>query len=157
MFKVCSQEDAKEIVRKWQQSGFQVVFTNGVFDILHVGHLRYLQASKALGDKLVVALNSDTSVKILKGDSRPVNKLKDRMELLSGLTVVDLVISFEEETPFNIISALIPDIITKGGDYTPETVVGADIVMEHGGSVRIIKFEDGYSTSSSIQRLDIKD
>ena len=155
MFKVCSQEDAKDIVRKWQQSGLQVVFTNGVFDILHVGHLRYLYASKALGDKLVVALNSDASVKILKGDSRPVNKLKDRMELLSGLAVVDLVISFEEETPFNIISALIPDIITKGGDYTPDTVVGADIVTEHGGSVRIINFENGYSTTSTIQKLDI--
>lgn len=154
MFKVCSQEDAKEIVRSWQQSGFQVVFTNGVFDILHVGHLRYLYASKALGDKLVVALNSDASVKILKGDSRPVNKLKDRMELLSGLAVVDLVISFEEETPLNIISSLIPDIITKGGDYTPETVVGADIVTEYGGSVRIINFEDGYSSTAILKKLD---
>ncbi len=151
--KINSLEDAVSMVKTWQQSGFNVVFTNGVFDVLHVGHLRYLNASKALGDKLIIALNSDESVKKLKGDNRPINTLADRMELISGLEPVDLVISFEEETPFNVINALIPDVITKGGDYTPDTVVGADIVTENGGEVIIINFEEGYSSTSIIEKL----
>ena len=152
MSKIQSWEAGTELVRSWQQSGYQVVFTNGVFDILHVGHLRYLNASKKLGDKLVLALNSDASVKKLKGDTRPFNNLDDRMELIAALEPVDLVLSFEEETPLNIITLLIPDIITKGGDYTPDMVVGGDIVMEHGGSVEIINFEEGYSTTSFIEK-----
>lgn len=151
--KINSLEDAVSMVKTWQQSGFNVVFTNGVFDVLHVGHLRYLNASKALGDKLIIALNSDESVKKLKGDNRPINTLADRMELISGLEPVDLVISFEEETPFNVINALIPDVITKGGDYTPDTVVGAEIVTENGGEVIIINFEEGYSSTSIIEKL----
>ncbi|MBP7306713.1 MAG: D-glycero-beta-D-manno-heptose 1-phosphate adenylyltransferase [Saprospiraceae bacterium] len=151
--KINSLEDAVSMVKTWQQSGFNVVFTNGVFDVLHVGHLRYLNASKALGDKLIIALNSDESVKKLKGDNRPINTLADRMELIAGFEPVDLVISFEEETPFNVINALIPDVITKGGDYTPDTVVGADIVTENGGEVIIINFEEGYSSTSIIEKL----
>ena len=142
--KINSLEDAVSMVKTWQQSGFNVVFTNGVFDVLHVGHLRYLNASKALGDKLIIALNSD---------NRPINTLADRMELIAGFEPVDLVISFEEETPFNVINALIPDVITKGGDYTPDTVVGADIVTENGGEVIIINFEEGYSSTSIIEKL----
>ena len=110
-------------------------------------------ASKALGDKLIIALNSDESVKKLKGDNRPINTLADRMELIAGFEPVDLVISFEEETPFNVINALIPDVITKGGDYTPDTVVGAEIVTENGGEVIIINFEEGYSSTSIIEKL----
>jgi len=151
--KINSLEDAVSMVKTWQQSGFNVVFTNGVFDVLHVGHLRYLNASKALGDKLIIALNSDESVKKLKGDNRPINTLADRMELIAGLDPVDLVISFEEETPFNVINALIPDVMTKGGDYTPDTVVGADIVTENGGEVIIINLEEGYSSTSIIEKL----
>jgi len=153
MSKIKSLDDAVSMVKTWQQSGFNVVFTNGVFDVLHVGHLRYLNASKALGDKLIIALNSDSSVKKLKGDNRPINTLADRMELISGLEPVDLVISFEEETPFNVINALIPDVMTKGGDYTPDTVVGADVVTEHGGEVVIINFEKGYSSTGIIEKL----
>ncbi len=153
MSKIKSLDDAVFMVKTWQQSGFNVVFTNGVFDVLHVGHLRYLNASKALGDKLIIALNSDSSVKKLKGENRPINTLADRMELISGLEPVDLVISFEEETPFNVINALLPDIITKGGDYNPDTVVGADVVTEHGGEVVIINFEAGYSSTSIIEKL----
>ena len=153
MSKIKSLDEAVFMVKTWQQSGFNVVFTNGVFDVLHVGHLRYLNASKALGDKLIIALNSDSSVKKLKGENRPINTLADRMELISGLEPVDLVISFEEETPFNVINALLPDIITKGGDYNPDTVVGADVVTEHGGEVVIINFEAGYSSTSIIEKL----
>ena len=148
--KICSR---KAICSKISDLPKPVVFTNGVFDVLHVGHLRYLNASKALGDKLIIALNSDESVKKLKGDNRPINTLADRMELIAGFEPVDLVISFEEETPFNVINALIPDVITKGGDYTPDTVVGAEIVTENGGEVIIINFEEGYSSTSIIEKL----
>ena len=150
MNKILSGNEALKEIKKWQQTGHEIVFTNGCFDLLHVGHVRYLKASAALGQKLVVALNSDASVKKLKGSGRPVNKLEDRMEVLAALEFVDLVTHFEEETPLQLISLFLPDIITKGGDYTIDTIVGADIVIENGGSVEIIDFEKGYSTTSML-------
>lgn len=127
----------------------RVVFTNGCFDILHRGHIEYLKKSKALGDKLIVGLNSDTSVHILKGSERPITRQEDRKAILESLECVDEVIIFDEETPYELIKRLKPDIITKGGDYTKETVVGNDLVKE----VVIIDYLNGYSTTSIIERV----
>lgn len=150
--KILAPEAAARQVRYWQQQGYDVVFTNGCFDILHTGHIRYLASSAKLGDRLIVALNDDASVRRLKGASRPVNHLEDRMEVMAALSFVDAVTWFTEDTPFELISALVPDIITKGGDYTPQSVVGADMVTEKGGRVEIIRFEEGYSSTSILDR-----
>jgi len=150
--KILGPEAAARQVRSWQQQGYDVVFTNGCFDILHTGHIRYLASSAKLGDRLIVALNDDASVRRLKGASRPVNHLEDRMEVMAALSFVDAVTWFTEDTPFELISALVPDIITKGGDYTPQSVVGADMVTEKGGRVEIIRFEEGYSSTSILDR-----
>jgi len=127
----------------------KIVFTNGCFDILHRGHIEYLQASKALGDLLVVGINSDDSVKRLKGPSRPINNQRDREFMLKSLECVDEVLVFGEDTPRIVIESLRPNIITKGGDYKVEDVVGHDIVPE----TYIIPFKDGYSTTSMIERI----
>lgn len=132
--------------------GTVVVFTNGVFDILHAGHVTYLQAARELGDVLVVGVNSDASVKRLKGDERPVNTLEDRMTVLIALGCVDYVVAFEDDTPLHVIEALSPDVLVKGGDYTRDTVVGADHVEEHGGKVAIIPLLEGRSTTAIINR-----
>lgn len=144
--------EAAETVRNWQDAGLEVVFTNGVFDILHIGHIRYLQQSKALGDKLVIGLNSDASVRRLKGETRPVHTLADRAEVLSALACVDLVTSFAEDTPLELITLLLPDILTKGGDYTIDRIVGADIVQNQGGAVHSIDFVSGYSTTDILNK-----
>lgn len=127
----------------------KIVFTNGCFDILHRGHVEYLQKSKALGDLLVVGINSDASVKRLKGNSRPINNQQDREFMLKSLECVDEVLVFNEDTPLNIIESLRPNIITKGGDYTVEEVVGHDIVPE----TYIISLTNGYSTTNFIERI----
>lgn len=127
----------------------KIVFTNGCFDILHRGHVEYLQKSKALGDLLVVGINSDASVKRLKGNSRPINNEQDREFMLKSLECVDEVLVFNEDTPLNIIESLRPNIITKGGDYTVEEVVGHDIVPE----TYIISLTNGYSTTNFIERI----
>ena len=136
-----------------KNTGETVVLTNGCFDILHIGHVRYLQDAADQGDKLVVALNSDDSVKLLKGDNRPIVPLQERMELLASLRCVDWVIPFYEETPLNIISALKPDILVKGGDYTIDQIVGADFVLNNGGEVLSLPFWDGFSTSNIIEKI----
>jgi len=133
-------------------SAKRVVFTNGVFDILHAGHVTYLQAARAMGDVLVVGLNSDASVSRLKGPSRPVNTQEDRATVLTALRCVDHVIVFDDDTPIKVISELLPDVLVKGGDYTRETVVGADLVEQHGGRVELIPLLEGRSTSSIIAR-----
>jgi rfaE bifunctional protein nucleotidyltransferase chain/domain len=140
-------------IDKLKSKNKKVVFTNGVFDIIHPGHVSYLKESKAQGDVLIVALNSDASVKRLKGESRPVNNLEDRAIVMDALKPVDFVTQFTEDTPFNVISEIIPDIITKGGDYTEDQVVGANIVKENGGEVRIIQFVDGKSTTNIINKM----
>lgn len=136
-----------------KRRGERIVFTNGCFDILHPGHISYLREAKKLGDVLVVGLNSDASVKRLKGDGRPVNKLRDREMMLAALGCVDYVIPFEEDTPALLIDAIIPDVLVKGGDYDPDNIVGADTVRTHGGQVLTISFVEGYSTTNIIQKM----
>lgn len=131
----------------------KVVFTNGCFDILHYGHISYLAQARQLGDVLVVGLNSDDSVKRLKGPSRPVNNQEARAFVLAALEMVDYVVIFEEDTPYNIITKVKPDILVKGGDYEIDNIVGGDFVRARGGKVLTIPFEDGFSTSSILENL----
>ncbi len=131
----------------------RVVFTNGCFDILHRGHVSYLKQARDLGDLLVIGLNTDASVKALKGPTRPINNELDRAYVLDALRCVDYVCLFDEATPLELIRACLPSILVKGGDYTPDTVVGAPLVREHGGEVRILPFVDGKSTSAIIEKI----
>jgi len=130
-----------------------VVMTNGCFDILHAGHIAFLQEARSLGDRLLVAVNDDDSVRRLKGDGRPVMSLDDRVALLSGLAAVDWVVSFTEDTPQTLIAAVSPDLLVKGGDYRIEDIVGADHVRRSGGEVRVLSFLDGRSTSRIIDTI----
>jgi len=130
-----------------------VVFTNGCFDILHVGHLDYLEQARNLGDRLIIGLNTDASVRRLKGSQRPVNDNYTRSRALAALEFVDAVVFFDEDTPFELIRLITPDILVKGGDYLAENIVGADIVMKSGGKVKTIPFTDGFSTTSFIERI----
>ena len=131
----------------------QIVFTNGCFDLLHVGHVRYLQEARALGDILVVGLNSDSSVKKLKGPDRPVQSEKDRAEILAALACVDYVVVFGEETPLTLIETLAPHILVKGGDWKPEQIVGGSFVLGRGGKVKSLAFHAGRSTSTLIKKI----
>ena len=133
--------------------GKQIVSTNGCFDILHVGHVRYLQKSASLGDILVVCLNSDRSVKALKGDSRPLNNENDRAEVLAGLGCVDYVVIFDEDTPVNYLAQIKPDIHTKGGDYDVNNLPEAKVVMDNGGKLEFISFVEGKSTTNIINKM----
>ena len=127
--------------------------TNGCFDVLHAGHVAYLEEAKSLGDRLVVAVNDDDSVRRLKGESRPVNALEDRMLVLAGLAAVDWVVPFSEDTPARLIGAVLPDVLVKGGDYRPEAIAGAKEVLQRGGEVRVLAFRDGQSSTRIIDRL----
>ncbi len=142
-----------EKFQELKKEGKKIVFTNGVFDIIHRGHVSYLNEAKALGDYLVVGLNADASVKRLKGDSRPVNKEEDRKFVMENLKSVDEVIIFTEDTPFNLISKIIPDILVKGGDWKEDQIVGSDIVKQNGGKVFSLKFIDNYSTTGIIEKI----
>lgn len=130
----------------------KIVFTNGVFDLLHVGHIRYLQEARSLGDVLVVGVNSDASVKRLKGPSRPVQNQSDRAEILAALGAVDFTIIFDEDTPAELIQKVCPDILVKGGDYAIPQIVGSDFVLSRGGKVFSLQFVDGKSTSKIIEK-----
>ena len=132
----------------------KIVFTNGCFDLLHVGHIRYLFNAKKLGDFLIVGLNSDESVKILKGQNRPINKFEDRAMLLSALRSVDLVIMFEEQTPENLINKVVPNVLVKGGDYDIEDIAGYHTVIKNGGKVRTLDFYKGYSSTNYIKKIN---
>ena len=134
--------------------GQRIVMTNGCFDLIHPGHVRYLQQARALGDVLVVAVNDDDSVRRLKGKGRPVNTLDDRMAVLGALGAVDFVVSFAEDTPARLIEALAPDVLVKGGDYAVEQIAGHASVLARGGDVRVLDFVDGHSTSGLIERLN---
>jgi len=136
-----------------REAGRKIVFTNGCFDLLHVGHIRYLEAAGALGDILIVAVNSDASVRRLKGPDRPIVSELERCEVVAALHCVDLVTLFEEDTPYNVIAEILPDVLVKGGDWTPDTIVGRDIVEGRGGRVAAIHFEQGFSTTSIIDRI----
>lgn len=154
--KICLPIDLIGLRSQWEKQRLRVVFTNGCFDILHEGHVRYLAEAKSLGDKLIVGLNSDASVTKLKGPSRPINTSKSRAIVLAGLESVDAVIVFEEETPFKLISLLHPDILVKGGDWKTEDIVGSDIVIEHGGKVFSLSFHEGYSTTLIEEKIKNK-
>ena len=147
-------EIAKKQVNDWKLSGDRIVFTNGCFDIIHRGHVEYLNEAKTYGDKLVVALNSDNSVRRLKGNSRPIQIQEDRSIIINALDSVDLVVIFDQKTPFNIINSLLPDILVKGGDYTIDTIIGAETVINEGGKVKIIPFRIGQSTSNIIKKIN---
>lgn len=143
----------EEICISAKNSGKRIVFTNGCFDILHAGHIKYLNDSKKLGDLLIIGLNSDDSVRRLKGTNRPINSENDRATVISALKSVDYVSIFNEDTPFELINLIIPNVLTKGGDYIIQDIVGADIVIGNGGEVAIIKYVEGKSTTSIINKM----
>lgn len=144
------------MVQEAKKQGKVVVFTNGCFDILHIGHLRYLEEAKKQGDLLVVGVNTDASVKRLKGDTRPINTEYDRAELLCGLSAVDYTVLFEEDTPEALLEELRPSIHVKGGDYKKEDLPETKIVEKHGGEVRILHFVEGKSTSNIVKKIQEK-
>ena len=146
-------KDNIEIINRIKAERRKIVFTNGCFDLLHVGHIRYLAQAKKLGDFLIIGLNSDSSVKELKGEDRPINSFEDRASLLSAIESVDLVIMFEEQTPENLIKDIVPDILVKGGDYNIEDIVGYQTVMQNGGQVKTLSFYDGYSSTNYINKI----
>ncbi len=140
-------------ITSWKSEGKKVVFTNGVFDLLHIGHITYMAKAAELGDKLIIGLNSDSSVKRIKGDDRPVNDQNSRAALLAALFFVDAIVVFEEDTPINLITTLMPDVLVKGADYSVENIVGAKEVIANGGEVKTINFVEGYSSTSIIQKI----
>ena len=156
MGQVVSRNEIKSIVENLKNSGKKVVFTNGCFDILHIGHVRYLKKSAKCGDILVIGLNSDSSVKKLKGDSRPINNESDRGELLSELNFVDYVVVFDEQTPEILLDEIKPNIYTKGADYTLETLPEAKTVLKNGGKVEFIDLVEGKSTTNVIKKIENK-
>ncbi len=151
--KIVSKEEAKKLIDLWKKQDLKVVFTNGCFDILHSGHLKYLSEAWELGNKLVVGLNADVSVKILKGENRPINNENSRALMLASLFFVDLVVLFEEETPENLITTITPNILVKGGDYKIENIVGAKHVIENGGQVLPLSFVEGFSSTNIINKI----
>ncbi len=146
-------EGGLEPLVRAKENGKKIVFTNGCFDILHVGHITYLRKAKRLGDILVIGVNSDDSVRRLKGESRPINTCKDRMTILSSLDFVDYVVEFKEDTPEGLIEKITPDVLVKGGDYKPEEIAGADYVLANGGEVKIIDFVPGKSTTGIVEKM----
>ena len=151
--KLLSREALETKLAEWRSAGETIVFTNGCFDILHRGHVEYLAQAADLGDKLIIGLNTDASVKRLKGESRPINDEKSRALLLSALQFVDVVVFFDEDTPYELIKQVQPDILVKGNDYKPEEIVGYDIVTAKGGKVLTIDLVKGFSTTNIISRL----
>lgn len=145
--------DWKEQLEKWRKEGKKIVFTNGCFDIIHAGHVDYLEKAKSLGDILIVGLNSDDSIKRIKGEKRPIVPLKYRKKVLETLKPVDLVVVFEEDTPENLIKQVKPHVLVKGGDYTIDNIVGADFVISYGGHVKTIDFVYDISTSKIIENI----
>ena len=148
-----SEEELVPLVAEARNRNEKVIMTNGCFDVLHAGHVAYLEEAKSLGDRLVVAINDDDSVRRLKGDSRPVNKLDDRMLVLAGLASVDWVVPFSEDTPERLVGAVLPDILVKGGDYRPSEIAGSRDVLQNGGEVRVLAFREGQSSSRIIDKL----
>lgn len=152
-FGVMNEQQLKEAVRQAKKRGEKIVMTNGVFDLIHPGHISYLDNARKLGDRLIVAVNSDASVKRLKGESRPINSLDARMAVLAGLSAVDWVVEFTEDTPQRLISEILPDLLVKGGDYKPEDIAGGKEVIANGGEVKVLNFEDGFSSSNVINKI----
>jgi len=150
---ILSEASCKKMIVEAQEAGQSVVMTNGCFDLLHAGHVSYLEKSKSLGDLLIVAVNSDESVRGIKGPERPICKLADRMMLLAAMHCVDGVVSFEEDTPERLYCSLLPNILTKGGDYSVADISGGAQVIDAGGRVEIVTFVEGHSTSSIVEKI----
>jgi len=153
---IAKQHDFESIpttVTEWKSAGEKIVFTNGCFDLIHYGHLHYLAEAAELGDRLIVGLNSDESVKRLKGNQRPIKDEINRSFLLASLACVDAVVLFSEDTPLNLIDRIRPNVLVKGGDWQPHQIVGSEIVLEDGGTVRSLAFVEGHSTTSLIEKI----
>jgi rfaE bifunctional protein nucleotidyltransferase chain/domain len=144
---------AADLIKELKSSGKKIVFTNGVFDIIHRGHIEYLSKAKSLGDILVVGLNSDASVKIIKGEKRPIVNQDNRAFVLANLKPVDYVVIFEEDNPYNTINAIKPDVLVKGADWSVDKIIGSDIVLASGGEVRTLEFVENNSSSSIIDEI----
>lgn len=152
--KIVSLEQLNKLVLAWRLKSDTIVFTNGCFDILHLGHIDYLSKARDLGKRLIVGVNTDNSVKRLgKGESRPINDEKSRSMIIASLQFVDAVILFDEDTPYQLIRAIEPDVLVKGADYTIDKIVGADIVMARGGNVVLIEYLEGYSTTNIEKKI----
>jgi D-beta-D-heptose 7-phosphate kinase/D-beta-D-heptose 1-phosphate adenosyltransferase len=151
--KVKTTSELKPLLGILRATGKKIVFTNGCFDLIHTGHTRYLAAARALGDLLIVAVNSDSSVRTIKGEKRPINSQSDRAETLAALESVDFVTIFDEQDPYRVISELLPDVLVKGGDWPIEKIIGRDVVEARGGRVVTIPFVDGASTTGIIEKI----
>jgi rfaE bifunctional protein nucleotidyltransferase chain/domain len=151
--KIVERQDLNNLLSIWRFKNYKLVFTNGCFDILHLGHVDYLSKARSLGDVLIIGLNTDESVRRIKGSTRPINDEASRAMILASLNVVDAVVPFSEDTPYELIRQVIPDILVKGSDYKPHEIVGADIVTDAGGRIETIDFLQGYSTSTIIQKI----
>ena len=143
----------KKEIEALKVQGKRIVFTNGCFDLLHPGHTRYLYAARQLGDYLVVAVNTDLSVKAIKGADRPIQTQDERAELVAALSFVDAVVLFDEDNPLTLIQQLVPDVLVKGGDWTEDRIIGADVVRKAGGVVKSLPFVTGYSTTALIEKI----
>ncbi|QNA42840.1 D-glycero-beta-D-manno-heptose 1-phosphate adenylyltransferase [Lacibacter sediminis] len=152
--KILDAHQLQQELMRWRKFSKKVAFTNGCFDILHAGHIHSLMQAASFADVLIVGLNSDASTKRLKGDNRPVNNEQNRALLLASLVMVDAVVLFDEDTPYELINSILPDVLVKGGDYTVDTIVGAKEVMENGGTVEIIPLVEGLSTTSLLQKIE---
>lgn len=151
--KILSDKNLHQYLSIWRFKQYKVVFTNGCFDILHKGHIEYLAKAKSMGDLLVVGLNTDDSVRILKGETRPLQDQDSRALLLASLKFVDHIVFFDQDTPYELIKKIQPDILVKGSDYEPDEIVGYDIVRAKGGKVKTIKYIEGFSSSSIIEKI----
>ncbi|MGH2649575.1 MAG: D-glycero-beta-D-manno-heptose 1-phosphate adenylyltransferase [Ginsengibacter sp.] len=151
--RIFSAEQLQSQIKWWRLINKTISFTNGVFDILHEGHIKILSQAASLADVLIIGVNSDASVKRLKGSSRPINNQQSRSLILASLIMTDAVIIFDEDTPLNLIKSIMPDVLVKGGDYTSETIVGANEVIAKGGKVEIIPLEEGFSTTGIIEKM----
>ena len=151
--KIFTIEELKAKTNSWKENGQKVVFTNGCFDIVHRGHIEVLARTADLGDKLIIGLNSDSSIQKLKGEDRPIINEQSRAVLLAALSFVNAVVLFSEDTPLNLISTLVPDVLAKGGDYEIETIVGHEIIQQNGGEVILVPFVDGFSSTTIIDKI----
>ena len=151
--KILSLDQLLALVKGWKNSKQHIVFTNGCFDILHIGHIEYLEKSKEKGDKLIIGLNTDSSVRILKGENRPINNELSRARMLAALSFVDAVVLFSEQTPLELIKKINPDALIKGNDYSTENIVGADFVLKNEGKVETIQLVEGFSTTNLIDKI----
>ncbi len=152
--KILDVEPLQQAIIRWRKFGKTIAFTNGCFDILHAGHIHSLSQAAAFADILIVGLNSDASTKKLKGENRPINQEQNRALLLASLVMVDAVVLFDEDTPYQLINAILPDVLVKGGDYTIKTIVGAKEVIANGGRVEIIEIVEGLSTTSILKKIE---